>query len=103
MGNVRANDGSSWSLIDKGKVTADPNRFAPVVQANDRNVARNEQLSAHTMFSPSDADGNTVKRVAFYDTGIEPNGGYFSVGGVVQAPREWFEVAAEELTSVRYN
>ena len=101
--NVRANDGSSWSLIDKGKVTADPNRFAPVVQANDRNVARNEQLSAHTMFSPSDADGNTVKRVAFYDTGIEPNGGYFSVGGVVQAPREWFEVAAEELTSVRYN
>ncbi|MEC8346302.1 MAG: M10 family metallopeptidase C-terminal domain-containing protein, partial [Planctomycetota bacterium] len=101
--NVRANDGSSWSLIDKGKVTADPNRFAPVVQANDRNVARNEQLSAHTMFSPSDADGNTVKRVAFYDTGVEPNGGYFSVGGVVQAPREWFEVSAEELTSVRYN
>lgn len=101
--NVRANDGSAWSLVDKGKVTADPNRFAPVVQALDRNVARNEQLAAHTMFSPSDADGNTVKAVALFDTGIEPNGGYFTVGGVVQAAREWFEVSAEELTSVRYN
>ncbi|MEC7718525.1 MAG: M10 family metallopeptidase C-terminal domain-containing protein [Planctomycetota bacterium] len=101
--NVRANDGSVWSLVDKGKVTADPNRFAPDVLANDRNVARNEQLAAHTMFSPSDPDGNTVKRVAFYDTGIAPDGGYFTVGGVVQGPREWFEVSAEELTSVRYN
>jgi hypothetical protein len=100
---VRAYDGSAWSLVDKGKIIAAPNQAAPITQANDRNVARNEQLQAHTLFSPSDADGNTIKEIAFYDTGVEPDGGYFSVGGVQQSARQWFVVSADDLSTVRYN
>ncbi len=100
---VRAFDGSDWSLVGRGKIFAAPNQAAPITQANSRNVARNEQLMAHTLFSPSDEDGNTIKKVAFYDTGVEPDGGYFSVGGVAQAAREWFVVSSDELASVRYN
>jgi serralysin len=100
---IQAFDGAQWSAIVDVTWTTTPNNFAPVVQAFDLTIPVNRVVSIDELFQFSDLDGNTLKKVQFFDTGVLPTGGYFTVDGVVQAANVWFEVTRDQLGTVQYH
>ena len=99
---VRVYDGKFWSDTVDFAVTTTPNLFRPVVNAFQIDTPTGRSVRADSMFSWSDADGNSAKFFAFYDTGPDATSGYFTVNGVKQAAEQWFVVEGKDLTSVRY-
>lgn len=100
---VRAFDGKYWSDVFDFPITTTPNLFRPVVNAFNVDTPTGRVIRADSLFSWSDADGNTAKFYAFYDTGPDPTSGYFTVNGVKQAADQWFTVEANDLGSVQYH
>ena len=72
---------------------------APVATAQDAEVLQNAAVAASTLFSISDADGDSVTQVEFWDD--TAGGGYFSVGGVEQDNNP-IPVDAAQLADVQY-
>lgn len=99
---IQVMDGKFWSAIDPANVSVTANRFTPTITADTISVARNDDLLAHALFSAADRDGNTYKKIAFYDTGVRNDGGYFTVNGVRQAALSWFEVDYDKLHTIKY-
>ncbi len=100
---IQAFDGAKWSSIVDVVWTTTPNNFAPTVQAFDLEIPINRVISADQLFLFTDLDGNTIKKVQFFDTGVLPTGGFFTVNGVVQTPNVWFEVNRTQLGQVEYH
>ena len=74
---------------------------APVVTAQNVTVGAGQSIAASSMIaSVTDADGDTIAQYGFWD-GVS-GGGYFTVNGVVQSAGQWIDVAAANLSSVRY-
>lgn len=74
----------------------------PTVKGSDSIVWLNRSIFASKFIkSSSDSDGDTIEKVRFYDT--KAGGGYFTVGGVVQDARKFFEVSMSNLNTVRYH
>ena len=99
---IRAFDGLWGSPVDFA-ITTTPNLYRPVVVALDFELPVNTEVPASSLFTFTDDDTNTIKLLRFYDTGILPTGGYFTVNGVVQAPLTWFEVTIDQLPTVVYH
>lgn len=96
---VRANDGFGWSNWANFNVTTRlPNR-APVVTAPGNGVAVNTAVAASTLFSVTDADGDTPTIYRFWDPA---GGGRFTVNGVTQASNANIDVLAANLGTVNY-
>jgi hypothetical protein len=72
---------------------------APVATAQNAEVLQNAAVAAGTLFSTSDADGDSVTQVEFWDD--TAGGGYFSVGGVEQDNNS-IPVDAAQLADVQY-
>lgn len=102
---VQAYDGEKWSRIASNTVTTKVNRYRPVVSVLDRELKTQSVVNVGNLFSWSDRDGNTMKKYAFFDTGILADGGFFDVNGVRQNSRQWFTVNARDIERglVRYH
>ncbi len=100
---VQTFDGALWSQIVEVTWTTTPNLFAPTVTAFDLTIPVDRVISADQLFQFLDLDGNTLKKVQFFDTGVLPTGGFFTVDGVVQTPNAWFEVNREQFGTVEYH
>lgn len=100
---IQAFDGALWSNIVDVTWTTTPNSFTPVVTAFDLTIPIDRVISADQLFQFLDFDGNTLKKVQFFDTGVLPTGGFFTVNGVVQAPNAWFEVNRDQFGTVEYH
>ncbi|WP_063695467.1 hypothetical protein [Bradyrhizobium embrapense] len=96
---VKANDGSMWSAWKSFTATPGPDT-APVVTASNVVAVHGElSTSASSLFSVSDAEGDTITQYAFWDTG---GNGHFVVNGVAQAANTEIDVSAANLSQVSY-
>ena len=100
---IQAFDGEFTSEVVDVAVTTLPNQFAPDVNAFNVNSATGRVIAAESLFSFSDQDGNTPKVVGFIDTGLSPNSGFFTVNDVRQDAGSFFQVQANQLSSVEYH
>src|SRR5207302_1760223 len=65
---VRANDGTAWSPWQSFTVTA-PADLAPVVTVSNRTAAHGQaSMTASSLFSVSDPDGDAITTYAFWDS-----------------------------------
>ncbi|WP_375778515.1 hypothetical protein ACE103_04785 [Bradyrhizobium sp. ma5] len=96
---VRANDGMLWGTWTAFTATPGPDH-APVVTAPTVTVTPGETSTlATSLFSVTDADGDTIAQYAFWDTG---GNGHWVVNGVAQAANTEIDVSAANLSQVSY-
>ncbi|MFN9753744.1 MAG: M10 family metallopeptidase [Planctomycetota bacterium] len=100
---VMAYDGKKWSEVSEFTMLTTPNLNSPVVGVYNLQGGVGRVIDAQTMFTVSDADGNTIKKIRFLDTGINPNSGFFTINGVRQTSGTFFELPYNQLSTVRYN
>ena len=99
---VRASDGQSWSDWKSWTVNSWPHltNAAPVAQATDATILTGETVAAAGLYSVSDADGDAVAKVEFWDD--VAGGGYFRVNGVQQGAAQAIPVSAADLANAEY-
>ena len=78
-----------------------PVNHAPTVMALDFSATRGQVLSASSLFSASDGDGDSLLYF-FYGNSADPASGHFTVNGVVQAANTTFAVTAAQLGSTTF-
>jgi len=97
---VRANDGIMWGNWSTSfRVTA-PLDHAPVATGVNTTLANGSTAAASSLFSVSDADGDTITTYAFWDTGN--GGGHFVLNGVPQTANHEIDVSAAQLAQLTY-
>src|SRR5258707_1285918 len=92
---VRANDGTLWSAWQP--FMAGPT--APVVSASNAAIASGQSVTASSLFTASDPDGDTLTKYEFYDA---TGSGHFAVGGVAQGAATVIDVTAAQLATTSY-
>ena len=98
---IEAFDGEVWSQPTKINITTVKNEEAPVVVAKNINARVGTIVDFQTMFTVSDAGGDAIKTVGFYDTGSFDNSGFFTIDGVRQASNEFVEIDIDLVTAGR--
>jgi Ca2+-binding RTX toxin-like protein len=99
---VRANDGQVWSDWKSWTVTSAPHltNAAPVVTALNNGLLRGASVQAASLFAVSDADGDAITQVEFWDD--VNGGGQWRVNGVQQAAGQTIPVSAADLANALY-
>ena len=98
---VRANDGTTWGAWSNTFTVTAPLDNAPIVHVS--NVALthgNANPVASTLFSVTDADGDSIATYAFWDNGA--GGGQFVLNGVAQPNGREIDVTAAQLPQLSY-
>jgi len=99
---VRAYDGISWGDWEEFHVNA-PLNHAPVVTAPDFTAStHNQNVAVTSLFSVSDADGDTIAKYQFWDSSNDAQSGHFVVGGVAQGVGQAIDVSAAQLASTTF-
>ena len=75
---------------------------APVATAPDYAASKGEVINASSLFSASDADGDTLTYF-FLDNTSGPTSGYFTVNGVVKPANVTFAVSAAQLAQTTFH
>jgi hypothetical protein len=100
---VRAFDGKNWS-VESGNWTVfhatAPVNHAPVVSAANVTATVGESFAASSLFSVTDADGDTITEYQFYDGPVAT--GHFTVNGVVQGINQIVDVSAAQLAQTTF-
>ena len=78
-----------------------PANQAPTVTAADFSASKGQVVSASTLFSANDANGDPLLYF-FYDNSADPASGHFTVNGVVQAADTTFAVTAAQLATTTF-
>jgi Ca2+-binding RTX toxin-like protein len=85
---VRAFDGTLWSAADNAAwapfTVSVPANHPPQLSTLNKRIAAGQSVSAGSMISVTDADGDSITRFQLYDGTSDPNSGYFTVNGQVQ-------------------
>jgi probable HAF family extracellular repeat protein len=98
---VMANDGSQWSAWSSAFTVTGPVDSGPVTTVSSVRLGKGQaSTAASSLFSTSEADGDTVKQYGFWNTGA--GGGHFLVNGVAQATNQEILVQAAQLAQVTY-
>ena len=97
---VNVYDGFAFSGPQEFHVNVPPNH-APTLGAPDLSVARGQVISASSLFSANDADGDSLL-FFFYDNSPDSGSGHFTVNGVVQAAHTTFAVSAVQLAQTTF-
>ncbi|MGN1285088.1 MAG: hypothetical protein ACI4XG_00615, partial [Bradyrhizobium sp.] len=96
---IRANDGFMWGGWTAFTAPSGADH-TPVVTAQNVAATHGETSAlASSLFSATDADGNTITQYAFWDTG---GNGHWVVNGVAQAANTEIDVSAANLSQVSY-
>jgi aryl-phospho-beta-D-glucosidase BglC (GH1 family) len=74
---------------------------APTVAASDQTATRGQVINASSLFSASDANGDSLLYF-FYDNSAAATSGHFTVNGVVQAANTTFAVTAAQLVQTTF-
>lgn len=101
---ISATDGTAFSEVQTFTITTLANANAPVLRAFDVNGRRGATVSARSLFSFFDADGDSLSTVTFTDNSAAANGNFFAIDGVEQPAQRSFTVdfAAVEAGRVTY-
>jgi predicted Fe-Mo cluster-binding NifX family protein len=100
---IRAFDGTNWS-VENGSwtmfhVTA-PVNHAPVVTVADVNATVGQSFAASSLFSVTDADGDSITEYQLYDGPVGT--GHFTVNGVAQGINQIIDVSAAQLAQTTF-
>jgi hypothetical protein len=105
---IRAFDGAAWSAADNApwspfavSVAAGINR-APTVMTTGITAKKNQTLALSSLFTVSDADGDTMTKYQLKDTTTSAASGHFVVGGVAQAAGGVIEISAGQLAQTSF-
>jgi hypothetical protein len=97
--SVRAFDGVAWSGWTSFPIAAPPN-VAPVVAASNYTPAHGAVTTpASTLFSATDADGDTITKYQLWDGTSDASSGRWVVNGVEKAASLTFEITAADLAN----
>jgi Ca2+-binding RTX toxin-like protein len=98
---VRATDGQSFGAWRSWTMNSWPHasNAAPVADAPDGAVLRDQAVSAQSLVSVTDADGDPIAQYEFWDD--TSGGGYFALGGVAQTNNP-LPVTAAQLSDLEY-
>jgi len=80
---VRAKDGSTWSSWQEFHVIAPPDQ-APVVSGSDAGLVFNSSIAVASLFSVTDADGDTMKTYELWDSVNPSSNAHFVLNGAIQ-------------------
>jgi hypothetical protein len=97
---VGANDGILWGGWSNACTVNAPIDKAPVVTASNVVAAHGQSFAASSLFSASDADGDTITKYAFWNSGT--GGGHFVPNGVAQGTSQEIDVSASQLSQLTY-
>ena len=95
---VQASDGMLWSGW-QGFVATAPIDRAPVVTVSNQTLTYGQTVSASSLFSVSDPDGDPITTYDFYDA---TGSGHFAINGVAQSAGTIITVTAAQLAQTTY-
>jgi len=103
---IRVFDGFDWSAADNAAwtpvtMTVTPNHLPVVATANMSAVA-NQTLTLSSLFTVSDADGDSIPAYQLWDATRDPNSGHFVVGGVDQPAGAVIQITAAQLSQTSF-
>ena len=99
----RSFDGRFWSPIAEVTATTEANTSRPTIEAFDFKIGTGETTLVSNLYKFTDPDGNTLKRIQIFDTGVLAAGGFFSLNGVRIPAGSWFTVEAKDFGKLFYN
>ena len=97
---VNVYDGAAFSEVKAFDVNV-PANHAPTVTAPDFSAMRGQVIAASSLFTALDADNDTLL-YGLRDNSADPNSGYFTVNGVVQAAGQTFVLTAAQLAQTTF-
>ena len=98
---VRANDGSQWSPWSSSFTVTAPIDAAPVETVANVALSKGQStIAASSLFTATDADGDTISKYAFWNAGA--GGGHFMLNGVAQGSGQEIDVSAAQLSQLSY-
>jgi hypothetical protein len=95
---VGAYDGTLWGNWSNSFTVTGQADAAPTVTASNVTAAHGQSFAASSLFTASDADGDTISKYAFWDTGT--GGGHFVLNGVAQGVGQEIDVTAAQLSQL---
>ncbi|MBC9881677.1 hypothetical protein G8O24_30585 [Bradyrhizobium sp. INPA01-394B] len=98
---VQAFDGTTWGAWKEFHVNP-PVNHAPIVSASDVAASHNQTIAASSLFSVSDADGDSMTAYRFWDSTADASSGHFVVNGVTQGTNQNINVTAAQLASTTF-
>ena len=103
---IRAYDGNAWSAADNAAwapfTVAPPVNHAPVVTTKNLTAPRGQTLSASSLFTVSDADGDAMTKYQLKDMTADPASGHFVVNGVAKPAGTAIEITAAQLAQTSF-
>jgi hypothetical protein len=75
---------------------------APVLTTADTTIPYGRSVAASSLFSVSDADGNSMIRNQLWDSTNDPNSGHFIVNGQVQPAWTVIDITAAQLAQTSF-
>lgn len=100
---VLAFDGKFWSEVTDINIQTLGNNSRPELTVFDLQLQAGRVTDLRSLYSFSDADGNTLSQIGFFDTGIGEQSGFFTINGVRQPAQEWIFVDAADIDNVQYH
>ena len=97
---VNVYDGAAFSEVKAFDVNV-PANHAPTVTAADVSTTRGHVFAMSDLFTAFDADNDTLL-YGLRDNSADPNSGYFTVNGVVQAAGQTFVLTAAQLAQTTF-
>jgi hypothetical protein len=103
---VRAFDGTYWSAADTASwapfTVSVPPDVPPAVGTNNLTKTHFQTLPLSSLFTVSDADGDTITRYQIYDNTGDPNSGHFVVNGVAQAAGQVIDLTPDQVAQTSF-
>ncbi len=99
---VFAYDGSAWSAVSIANATTNKNKNSPTVEFDADIVPTRELVSLDPYLTFHDADGNSIKSVAFWDTSSHDHSGYMVLDGVQLAAKQWHVIDYSDMEKLEY-
>lgn len=98
---ISASDGEVFSPVATFNITTVENQEAPVVVPRGINARVGTVIDFRSLFTVSDAGGDAIETVGFFDTGDFDNSGFFTIDGVRQPAQQFIEVDFDLVTAGR--
>ncbi|HWU54907.1 MAG TPA: hypothetical protein VN175_05345, partial [Rhizomicrobium sp.] len=75
---------------------------APVMTTTNLRVTAGQTLALSSLFSVSDADGDSMTRYQLWDSTADPNSGHFVINGVTMAASTVIDITAAQLAQTSF-
>jgi len=103
---IRAYDGNNWSATDTAAwapFTISSGNNVPVLNTTPfQRVAAGQTLALSSLFTVSDADGDTMTRYQLWDSTADSNSGHWIVNGQAKAAGTIIDVTAAQLAQTSF-